>query len=603
MQSNNQIFNDTYFCTKILVDSTRLRDTLEKNRDIEIDTVETEEEKQEILNIYKKKLQSIYRIRNNAFSFLLKNGFQCTYEIDESDQSKIFYMNIEGTIYDAKEGAIKNVLGKEYEIVAENCFSKAEFEQLRVELEKEKKELIAKKEEAKQVATVNTEKKNKRKEKADNNDVNDLLDLFVNEEINVPVINTPNDTKTVEVNLEKNNVLQETLPEQQVSTQKAPVEEKVPVETAIPVEKVIKKEEKKPTKVSRCPRCFAPLSEGQTICDFCGYDINAKKLLTKEELQEIDDTDEFSEDDIDKMFEELERRLNEEKEKSTQEKVVENSQITSQSQPATPAYFNDEDLQTVKLYNPKKSEPSKKRSELIMDIYTLKLKDPKIEDTEERTHESSNKRVKKSDYIAELNSVDEEEDDSNEIIREVKIYVYPLSVPETGNEISSEILVYITQDGACGSFCSSMGGVNSVKVNTNIHNFIVRGQWCNGAFTTKIFANGKTLSDGCEVDRVKEEIRPENIIDAKLGHPITFLSVEYLDGTETMKIHAVPLSETNDTDGYCKALYLMENVNLQERNLFITKSTNYIAFEFEDEVYKATSKWQDDVFKMKVENY
>ena len=46
-----------------------------------------------------------------------------------------------------------------------------------------------------------------------------------------------------------------------------------------------------------------------------------------------------------------------------------------------------------------------------------------------------------------------------------------------------------------------------------------------------------------------------------------------------------------------------ENEKLKERNLFITKAANYIAFEFEDEVYKATAKWDEDTFKMKVENY
>ena len=595
MQRINQIFNDTYFCTRILVNSTKLRDTFEKNRDIELDSVDNEEAKQEILNSYKKKLQSVYRIRNNAFSYLLKNKFQCSYDIDPADQSKIFYINIEGIVYDAKESAIKNILGKEYESVVKNCLSKEEFEQIKNDIIEESKNAIPEKKESVKNETSNNSLNTS---SLTNEEVNDLLELFIHEENNELEKNIAVFDKEEKFE-EKSSEEVDTTPINEVkldiSKEKATLESELVNETKLDTSKKEIKTEPAKANISRCPRCFAPLSDGQTICDFCGYDINSKKILSRKELEEIDDSDDFSEDDIDKMFEELEKRLNEEKSKKNT-----NDTASTVETPQQVIYTQSEE-QTVKLYNPNKSEPSKKRSDLIVDIYTLKLKDPKGQKQEEVEETSVHKRGKESDCISELNAVEEKEED--EIIREVKIYVYPLSVPETGSEISSEILVYITQDNACGSFCSPVEGINSVKVNTNNHNFIVRGQWINGNFTTKIFANGDTLSENCEVDREKQEIRPKDIISAKLGHPITFLTVEYIDGTETMKIHAVPLADSNDTDGYCKTLYLMENEKLKERNLFITKAANDIAFEFEDEVYKATAKWDEDTFKMKVENY
>lgn len=572
MQKINQVFNDTYFGTRILANATKLRDTLEKNKDIEIQNASTETEKEEIENTYKRKLQAIYRIRNNAYSYLLTNKFQCTYEINKEDNSKIFYMNIEGIIYDCKESAVKNILGKEYETIVQYCLPQEEYTQ------------IIEEESIKEEATIVTKpaQKNKKDKTSISNDIADqLLDVL---ESDIEIFGDDN-LLDIKKDLNKNKI--DIIPIKEESSdnniQKNNVDE-------------ITNDLNIASKISRCPRCFAPLNENQDTCDFCGYEITVKKTLTREELANKDVEDEFSEEDIDKMFEELEQRLNE----TNNNTNVTIKTITPKLEVETT--IDPEDLETVRLYNPEKSEPMKKRSEMIMDIYTLKLKDPKQQNDDGTQIKEEHRRKRKSEYEAELNSPHEEivED---EIIREVKIFVYPLSVPESGSELSSEILVFITQDGNCGSFCSGLTGINSVKVNTNIHNFIVRGQWDNGNFITKVIGNGKTLIDSCEIERVKEEIRPDDIVSAKLGHPITFLSVEYVDGTETVKIHAVPISDENEEDGYAKTLYLMENVNLKERKLFITKASNYITFEFEEEIYKATAKWKDDTFKMKVANY
>lgn len=584
MQKINQIFNDIYFSTRILANATRLRDTLEYTRDNELDLIGNEEEKALITEQYRKKLQSVYRIRNNAYSYLLKNGFQCTYKIDETDNSKIFYMNIEGTVYDCKESAIKNILGKEYEETVKYCLSEEEFAKIASE---NKKEVVDIK---KDTVTLNEKTVNLNKEESSQND---LLDSFINFNEMIDLI--PQNTTKKQVNVEAPSNVIPVFDEIPTKTEEKPMVEEPLVESA----KEEPKKVEKPKKINRCSRCFAPMDENETTCGFCGYNINASTKLSKEEFDAMDDTDDFSEEDIDKMFEELEKRLNALNEEKTVTTTTTISLDTSKPDLVTE---EPEDNETVRLYNPEKSEPSKKRSEMIMDVYTLKLKDPKPDVDETEAVPEVQKRMRKS-ALLEANNIEEEEEDDS-IVREIKIYIYPLSVPETGTELSSEILIYITQDNACGAFCSPISGVNSVKVNTNIHNFIVRGQWDNGNFITKVIPNGKTLLDNCEIERKKETIRPEDIIAAKLGHPVTFLSIEYVDGTETMKIHAVPLSDTNELDGYTRTLYLMENINQKERKIFMTKNnTNHITFEFEDEIYKATSKWDNDKFKMKVENY
>lgn len=555
MSEINQVFNDIYFGARILSSATRLRDTLELKRDNEIDLAQNEEEKEEIANNYKRRLQSIYRIRNNVYALLLKSGFTCSYK-EQEDGSKIFYMNIEGTTYDCMENAIKNILGKEYTEIVKKCLPDDVYQKI---LKEENEKLL----EANKIKAV---EKNKNKEIVSTTLADNMLAMLEEE------------YDTVDV---KSNNLSDNQTEKQIS---AP--------SSNPIEQKKVEPNKKTAKATRCTRCFAPLSEGQTVCDFCGYDLNAKKVLSREEMNAMDAVDEFSEEDIDKMFEELEKRLNDLENKSDKPSTTNTNNNTDT--------LDAEDFETVRLYNPEKSEPMKKRSEMIMDIYTLKLKDPKDENQKKEEVKEEHRRKRKNEIDIPAPVIEEEDDD---FIREVKIYVYPLSVPESGTELSSEILVYITQDGACGSFCSELTGINTVRVNTNIHNFIVRGQWENGNFITKVISNGKTLVDNCEIERIKEEIRPDDIIAAKLGHPITFLSVEYVDGTETLKIHAVPIADENDYDGYAKTLYLMENVNLRERKLFITKSTNYITFEFEDEIYKASAKWKENTFKMKVENY
>lgn len=584
MQKTNQIFNDTYFCTRVLINSTKLRNTLEKNRDIEIESTDDENEKQEIQNAYRKKLQSIYRIRNNAFSFLLYSGFQCTYDINEDE--KTFYMNIEGDVYDCKESAVKNILAKEFPRVVENCLSREEFDKIKDDIN-----IVV------PTQPVNVTIDSKVKHNLTDNEVNDLLDLFVGNSD----VQTIDNVSTVEETKQPDIIKTE---EKQLASKPviAPVVKKEKISAPLPTPAVKETQPQKP-KVNRCPRCFAPLSNKETICDFCGYNLNENKTLSRTEFNQLDN-EKFSDEDIDKMFKELEKRLNEQSESNIPvpipavEKAKEQKPTPKPAKPVSKPIATD--TTHVKLYEPAKSMPTIEKGNLIVDIYNLKMKDPKENNDEEDTTSEIHKRRRVDEPLVKLNS--EIDDADNDIIRDIKMYVYPLTVPENGTELSSDVLVYIEQDGKSGLFCSGTEGVKTVRVDTNIHSFLVRGSWKDGIFESHVFLSGVSIAGQCEISRNLEKVRPSDN-KLQLGHTMTTLSIEYVDGTESMKIHGIPLTETNDEDGLAKTIYLMENVSQRERKLYMTKTTNYISFDFEDEIYKASSTWSGDIFKTKVENY
>jgi len=82
----------------------------------------------------------------------------------------------------------------------------------------------------------------------------------------------------------------------------------------------------------RCNKCFGPLSIDQDVCNYCGhhqdeeveYSKDSVILERKEKLvrpEGVKERERLSEEEIDQLFEELEKRLKKEEEKIYKEKA------------------------------------------------------------------------------------------------------------------------------------------------------------------------------------------------------------------------------------------------------------------------------------------
>lgn len=243
------------------------------------------------------------------------------------------------------------------------------------------------------------------------------------------------------------------------------------------------------------------------------------------------------------------------------------------------------DNRTILLQYPSDTEKEKTRQELILDLYTLKMRQPRIEEVQ------GGSRFKKR-------RVDNK---PNEKIEIVEIKVAPLTIPDSGNELSSDILVYIKSSTGDGVFVSSREGRKSVNVDTDKYNFIVRGEWKNGRFYSRVFTAGETLAERYEMDRKVKELRPGKGENIGLGHPLIYLKEVYEeDGKETesvLKIHAIPLSGKNSEDGYCASTFYLERQD-GDATSYITGETGYVVYKFEEEVYKISAKWDRDMYSV-----
>ena len=650
-----EFFNEAYFCIHILVDSTKLRDSLEAELEIKLKQTDNKDERKSINDVYKRKLKSIYRIRNNAYAILLQKGFKCFKKTDGINT--ILYMNIENKLYDCQLGALKSILGDELDNIVENNLVSEDliFDYELVgftktaPLNNEGKKPILKRPkldlepDSINIDTLKQSSKNK----------NDKI-IKENEK---PIIN---DNK--ENNIKKDNIQQNSNKRKKNKKHHKDIKNESSIisgdnllDTFISDLEETTHVEIQQQKDNICPKCNNEFIPDKKFCSFCGYKIPDKKIeeikanikpreiagtkvfapapvvpnikkdeyniitplskvFTREELDELDNDLQFDDTGLmdvlnDKKItstpievkKEVNKNIKENiKENENDKKVVQTEPITKTKEPSTTlpqmtTISND----TPEICDIEQSLLSINRKDLIVDIYTLKVADTIINTDEEKQEDTSSRGHRRKKI---QDAKDEVSVSSNVVVRDIKIYVFPLSIPENGKEISSDVLVYITQDDKSGSYCSSVSGIKSVNVATDIHNFLVRGSWDNGKFDTNLYAAGETLAQQCELSRTKEEIRPEGKVP-HVGHPYILVKIEYTDGDEKLLVHACPVATQNEEDGLCKTVYLTENPKKQERELYTTKKSNIINFQFEEEILSMKSLWENDELKFSISEY
>ena len=115
----NRLFNENVMYHEMLMLADKVKNELEAEK-------ATKELTEDLEKSYKRKLQCIYRIRNNAFSLMLRNGLKCTKKMIDGEDHII--LNIDGTEYVCKEAVLKTLLQKEYDEVIERALDTNEVE-------------------------------------------------------------------------------------------------------------------------------------------------------------------------------------------------------------------------------------------------------------------------------------------------------------------------------------------------------------------------------------------------------------------------------------------------------------------------------------------
>ena len=108
----NRLFNENVMYHEMLMLADKVKNELEAEK-------ATKELTEDLEKSYKRKLQCIYRIRNNAFSLMLRNGLKCTKKMIDGEDHII--LNIDGVEYVCKEAVLKTLLQKEYDEVIERA--------------------------------------------------------------------------------------------------------------------------------------------------------------------------------------------------------------------------------------------------------------------------------------------------------------------------------------------------------------------------------------------------------------------------------------------------------------------------------------------------
>ncbi|WP_373262217.1 hypothetical protein [Hungatella hathewayi] len=130
-------------------------------------------------------------------------------------------------------------------------------------------------------------------------------------------------------------------------------------------------------------------------------------------------------------------------------------------------------------------------------------------------------------------------DEADELIKaeEAELIIFPLKIPESGNSLVTDICAYLEANGESHIAAVSPGGKTTVAIKSEEYAVFIRGSWENGNFVTAISVIGVGMNVKVEIE--KDERRPENLIEAGIGH-----NVLYIDHITT--VHIIPRGEENN---------------------------------------------------------
>ena len=359
----------------------------------------------------------------------------------------------------------------------------------------------------------------------------------------------------------------------------------------------------KTIKSTMCPNCRAIVNENDTICSSCGFDLTNPEI-TVEEIMERDKENEVDEDDIRSILAEIKREY--EKAKKEEEEAEEKARLEAEKNKKpefdlsnAPTSYVRDNFKNVKMYRPQESDPEKDKVELLYDVYTIRAYDPKLteEDIEKKIQNIMETRRLTADQLLRIK---EEYENAPRKEREIKVYLFPLHIPANGNERLSQFAAYVIEDDdKIGYFASDFNKPGSLSVTTSTHNFRFLYNWEEGMPKTKFIAGPESENI---IDAKMAQVIPSDISRIGFGHPFITLKVEYIDGFESIEIHALPLVEEPRTEnGNVRCMFICDDKQEEKRDVLHSDKNSEAIKQFNNKDYKLSCKEEGNLISIKVD--
>lgn len=188
-------------------------------------------------------------------------------------------------------------------------------------------------------------------------------------------------------------------------------------------------------------------------------------------------------------------------------------------------------------------------------------------------------------------------DEADEFIKaeEAELIIFPLKIPESGNSLVTDICAYLEADGESHIAAVSPGGKTTVAIKSDEYAVFIRGSWENGNFITAISVIGVGMN--VKVDIKKDEIRPENLMEAGIGH-----NVLYIDHITT--VHIIPREEENNLyeGDYVDFIAVIVRDYGIDQDCETAYTNHDVEMKIKGERYKYNliGKWDNEEFRLKL---
>lgn len=173
----------------------------------------------------------------------------------------------------------------------------------------------------------------------------------------------------------------------------------------------------------------------------------------------------------------------------------------------------------------------------------------------------------------------------------VKLIIAPISIPETGTALVTDICAYMECNGEIHGASVAPGKNSTLIIRGEDYTFLIRGSWENGDFKTaiSIVGNGTEVKSKIE----KKEIRPSSMDEIGIGH-----NVIYADHATIA--HIIPVTDQNDFGDYSNfmAVVVKDYGIDQDVDCKVLRDTPEMIIKGEKYRYAVSTSWDNDIFKV-----
>jgi hypothetical protein len=171
----------------------------------------------------------------------------------------------------------------------------------------------------------------------------------------------------------------------------------------------------------------------------------------------------------------------------------------------------------------------------------------------------------------------------------VNFTIVPLSIPEQGEELVSDILVCAETPSEKKVFVSGKNGQKSIITNIGVYEFIIRGSWKDGSFISSIHPANQQIIEEYEKNEEKNSIIPKDLKNIGYGHNVIFY--EESDNS-TSKIHIIPLDLQNNSVGMVNIMVCIEKATGER--LIMVSNNNMLLYKTGDNEVQMFGYWEND---------